>query len=795
MKQEHTKLLFLFPILIIILGFVAYANSLNGKFLYDDPILVENNKLIRAPSAVINFFTNDIFSGAAVGRKSSFYRPLQMASYTLNYSIGKLDVRGYHLVNTILHILVALSIYWLINILFSNHLLSLITALLFVVHPLHTEAVSYIAGRADSLVGLFMLLSFILYVKLINQTRINILKIIFLLLAYLCALFSKEYSLLLPLLLLFYHFVFGKKINITVFLSLLGVIAFYMVMRLTYLKPLLTLNTDTVADRLPGLFVAIFSYIKLLFLPFHLHFEYGQKLFAWTDLRTLGGVFITLLIFVWAYLKRGNKIILFSIGWFFLGLLPVSNLYKINYYMTEHFLYMPSIGFFLLLSYFLSLLYNNKYKIVALILMTCAVLFFLNLTIRQNDYWKDPLTFYTKTLELAPESSNAYTNLGQIYQDKGDLTKALSCYTKAIEFNPNNDKAYNNRGNLYNSNNNYDLSIPDLNKAVTLNPNYPEAYNNRGNAYNIKGDYVQALLDFNKAIELNPDYPEAYNNRGTTYNSKGNTSDAILNYNKAIELDPTIAKAYFNRANVYNKLRQYDQALLDYDRSIKLDPNFAEAYAKRGDTYNINGNYPQAILDYNKVIEINPKNATNYFNRGVAYDKEGNYTQALLDYNKTIELDSTLPNAYNTRGNLYLFQGNYAEAILDYNKTIELGLNDATIYFNRGIAYGKKGDYTQAILNYNKAIELKSDYLEAYNNRGNAYNMNGNYPEAILSFTKAIELAPNLTQGYGNRAIAYYNQMEFDKALNDLNKVQERGGKVNLELLEAVKKASVPPPQ
>lgn len=155
-KIAKNKVVLLSIALIIILGFIAYGNSLNGKFIWDDFNLVRDNRHIRNSSNITGIFTQDIGAGAA--EKYNFYRPLQMFTYMIDYSLWKLNVKGYHLTNTILHILAALVIYWLIDILFRDNLLSLFTSLFFVACPIHSEAVSYISGRADSLVTLFMLL-------------------------------------------------------------------------------------------------------------------------------------------------------------------------------------------------------------------------------------------------------------------------------------------------------------------------------------------------------------------------------------------------------------------------------------------------------------------------------------------------------------------------------------------------------------------------------------------------------------------------------------------------------------
>jgi len=158
--------IFFSVLLIIILGFAIYGNSLYGQFIWDDKYLIEKNITITNWSNLPRIFTEDIVSGA--GRRSQSYRPFQMLTYMIDFSLWKSDVRGYHLTNVLLHILVALGIYGLIITIFKDNLLSLLTGIFFVVHPIHTEAVTYVSGRADSLAFfVYGALLYLLYKKLI----------------------------------------------------------------------------------------------------------------------------------------------------------------------------------------------------------------------------------------------------------------------------------------------------------------------------------------------------------------------------------------------------------------------------------------------------------------------------------------------------------------------------------------------------------------------------------------------------------------------------------------------------
>ena len=166
-------------VLIVLIGLAVYSNSLKGQFLWDDEGLIQYNPHIKNWGYLSKIFISNLRAGA--GDSTNFYRPVQVFTYLIDYSLWKLNVIGYHMTNVLLHILVALSIYWLIQILFGDRILSLLTALFFVVHPIHTEAITYISGRADPLAALFILLCFIFYKKnwhihcLMNQIILQVL--------------------------------------------------------------------------------------------------------------------------------------------------------------------------------------------------------------------------------------------------------------------------------------------------------------------------------------------------------------------------------------------------------------------------------------------------------------------------------------------------------------------------------------------------------------------------------------------------------------------------------------------
>lgn len=605
--KKQARVIFLSSLLIIIAGLSVYLNSLNGKFVWDDEILIKNNPYIKSWSNLAKIFRSDI--GKGVEERYYFYRPIQISSYLLDYSLYKLNPVGYHLTNILLHILMALLIYWLVNILFGNSLLALITSLLFVVHPIHTEAVSYISGRADLLASVWVLLGLVFYLRYLKSKRMTAYLVVFL--SYLLAILSKECGLILPLLLLLYHYAFKIRLSLRPFFPILLCPFLYALWRLVIIKFLpQELPPDTLLQRLPGVFVALGNYIRLLVLPIGLHMEYGYKLFKPFASGAIFGYVILALLLFWGIKKRkANNLIFFSLVWFLITLLPQSNLYPLNAFMAEHWLYLPSMGFFLLLAYGLNYLYKTKgVRILSIIFLVGLVTFYSLLTIRQNNYWQEPEPLYQRTLRYAPQSSKALNNLGSIYQAKGRLQEAITLYNKAIEIDPYHIKAYNNLAKAYCEVDMTKEAITIAEKAIAIEPDYAMTYYNLANIYTSEARLSEAIAFYQKAAELSPDHPVIYNNLGKIYKEIGKIEESIASYKKAIELNPRYATAYNNMGIVLSTvLDKEEEAIVVFKKGLEIDPNLASAHNNLAAAYYYTKQYDLAIKHCNKAIELGYK--------------------------------------------------------------------------------------------------------------------------------------------------------------------------------------------
>ena len=560
----------IFIILIIILGFTIYFNSLGGDFIWDDFNLIKGNIYIRNWSGLSQVFTKSICAG--IGESSTFYRPLQMATYIADYALWKLDPRGYHLTNILLHLLAALALYWFVKALFNNGILALFSSLLFISHPVQVEAVAYISGRADLLVTIFILISFLSYLKFLQTKKIAAWMMMFC--SFIFALLSKENALIFPALLLIYHYAFQKELKIKQFLPLVGVSGIYIGLRLIFMNTVFydTPVETTFIQRLPGFFAALTDYSRILFLPFNLHMEYGGRLFSFLAPKVILGFCIILFLLVCVLRSRNsNRLVFFSLFWFVIALLPFSNFYPINSYMAEHWLYLPAIGFFIILgNLFTSLYAKENSRFMALGLLICLLSAWSYLTIKQNAYWRSELSFYKRTLEYAPRSGRIYYNLGNLFCDAKDEPQGIQMYLKAIQIDPRYAEAYINLGRAYISLGKNEEGIKYCQIALGIDHNLSKAYYNLGNAYYNLKQKDKSIEMLEKSTKLNPVYIEAYNNLALEYAETGNIDQALRLWNKCVKLKPDFTLAHFNLSVFYFKRKEYDLAIRHCDRVMAL---------------------------------------------------------------------------------------------------------------------------------------------------------------------------------------------------------------------------------
>ncbi len=288
-----------------------------------------------------------------------------------------------------------------------------------------------------------------------------------------------------------------------------------------------------------------------------------------------------------------------------------------------------------------------------------------------------------------------------IYMKNLTKQQALGCF-------------FNNLGNVYNDIGDIDTAQRALEEAVTINPTLSESRANLGNIYLQKGLVTDAIAQYEAALEVNPKAPKTYNNLGNALVQIDRLDRAVTSYRQSIRLDANFADAYRNLALVYNRRQQYSQALTALRQALRLDPQNAAIYDQFGEVYQLRKEPALGIAHYRKALSLRRNSAESYFGLGLCYRQLGQTANEIEAYRNALAIKADMPAALINLGNAYFGQKDYARAIESYIRALEVKPDDAWIYYNLGAAYSNSNDYTQAVTAYEQAVTLDPSIGDAH---------------------------------------------------------------------------------
>ena len=542
-------------VLFILLAIIAvYHHIPNAPFLWDDEVMIVGNNSIKGETNIVKIFTTGAFGGSL--ESSSFYRPIQILSYSLDYKIGGLNPTGYHITNLLLFFLSCVFLLLILRNLGIGPGLSFIIVLFFCIHPINIENVTYLAGRGDVLCTFFSFLSLFLVTHTF-KSQYRFLWAVLAVLFYLLALFSKENTVFLPLVIIF-MFTWKKEIFyshkpfyivlLTIFLATLSAFLFF---KFYHLANLQTKSLSLIADaplevRLFTFPSIIVTYLRLLIIPFNYHMEYH---FLNSNLFTVD-FFILLIIclfLIYIYIRKiipRNEFI-FYLAWFIIFLLPVMNVfYPLAATLREHWVSFSSVAIFLFIGRLLEI-YQVKnfhyFKIpIGKILILLGLLYMGSFTYVRNKDWKDPFRLYAHDVKYAPKSFILWNNLGVEYFRKQQPREAERCFEQSENVCPGAGYAptFNNLG-VIKQNNGLFIEAEELYlKAIELE-DYLLAFQNLGRILIFQKRFDEANAILEKGNALYPDDPEIIYFLGYTLFNLGEQkkAEALLSYLERIYPD------------------------------------------------------------------------------------------------------------------------------------------------------------------------------------------------------------------------------------------------------------------
>lgn len=565
----------LVPLLVIAAATaVVYSNTLDASFQWDDfPHIVEDEAV------------------RDLGRwwPPTGRRWLGQLTFALNYRFGGLDVRGYHLVNTAVHVCTSLLVAWLAALTLSTPRareaeagpllrsgLPLAAGLLFAVHPTATQAVTYVVQRFTSLATLFYLLALALHVqgRLAREERSTSRARTFCLhflsvLAAAAAMKTKEISFTLPLVAAGYELLFFKRMRLPL-----------VPLALTALLVPLGLSSQDLSDvagdasrfGLEGSAVprwtylltqsrVVVRYLRLVVVPSGQNLDYDfslsrsvlepEVLLALATVLSVIGLAAYLLARALERRRVEGLLVFFGVAWFFVTLSVESSVIPIADVIFEHRMYLPNAGAAVALG--TALLWSGERvhwppslaaRLAAALLVTAGPLGIA--TYSRNFVWKDEVTLWEDVVSKSPRKKRPHVALGVAYEAEGRLDEAMRHYLTAVEIDPRSAVARNNLGGIYREKGLLEAALLEYREALRIAPGYAAAHNNLGVAYADMGRLEEAIAEYQQALRLKPRYARARSNLGAAFGAQGRFDDAIREFREALRLDPGLVEAREN---------------------------------------------------------------------------------------------------------------------------------------------------------------------------------------------------------------------------------------------------------
>jgi Flp pilus assembly protein TadD len=616
--------------IIVVLGVLIYANSLQVPFYLDDYRELVNSPLIKD----FSYFTSYFFAGG-IGALVS--RSFGYLTFALNYHVGGLNVVGYHLVNIAIHLMAALLVYRLVSLTLLTPyfapgrdrvtagnragFIALLAALLFVAHPLQTQAVTYLIQRFASLAALLYLLSLTSYIRariLLNEPTKRLFAagawftVAFV--SALLAFMTKQNAFTLPFVVVLYEMMFfPHDKNKTIGILLGALVAGTTVIFVAAGKPMGTLIASidrfTTAepdisrlDYLATQIRVLVTYLRLLLVPVGQQLDYDYPVytsFLNTDVL-MSGVLLGILFAAAVYClflanrrecRYGDatplfRVIAFGVFWFFITLSIESSIIPITDVIFEHRMYLPSVGIFMAVAAAVSLVSNGGALVSGwprtpvLAVSAVVVLILGGMTIARNRVWGDEVSFWEDNASKSPLNGRVLNNLAMARIKKGDLAGAEQAYLRAIELKTYQDATYVNLGRIYMEWGRLDRALELFRAALSINPDLAEAHNCIGQVYASQNKIDDALQEFLLVVKLKPTLADAYNNIGSMYVRKKQYPEALEFFGKALKRNPDCVDAYINRGQLLLSLERRNDAIVDYRRALAADPTNATAAAQ-----------------------------------------------------------------------------------------------------------------------------------------------------------------------------------------------------------------------
>lgn len=613
---------------------LPYLNSLSNGFVYDDNIQVLANPYLRSFHFLRQIFTTSVWSyqGGPAGI-TNYYRPMMSLGYLFCYRLFGPNALVFHLVNLTLDAAVVILVYKVTERLFRNQFVGVAAALVFALHPVHSEPVDWVGAVTDLELTLFFLAAFWFYLQIprLSSGRLTR-RWIALQMAVVASLalgaLSKEPALTLPVILTIYEHFYredrtetGVAEKIARYAPAWAFVPAYLPARAHFLgsfAPVQITRLGAASDELLLSAIALLDqYVAKMLWPVRLCAYYAFPS-SWLVLlpEVLGGIAaLALGSLLFIVLWKRARLVSFGLVWFLVTLSPVLNIRWMPVgAFAERYLYLPSVGLCWVIAWACWRLWQiaPRRRVAWRIALAAAatslmVAAALRIVIRNRD-WKDDLTFYQRTLALSPDSYTMHTNLGKLYWEHGQSGLAEKEWRTAAKLEPDDSVAFDNLGLLLTSQQQYDEALADLKRALELAPQDSFAHRNLGNLYSELGRRQEAEQEFKTALRISSLDADARDQLGQLYLDENRLQEAEVQFRDSLAVRPSLA-AWLGLG--VSRWRQGDatEAERDLKNAEVMGPREGRIHFLLGLLYSATGRNAQAFEEYGRSgLKVDPNN-------------------------------------------------------------------------------------------------------------------------------------------------------------------------------------------
>lgn len=686
-------------VFIAIAGIAAYANAFFGPFVFDDVSSIVDNPTIRSLSPLREALSPPTGWGLTVSG-----RPILNLSFAINHAIGGLDVRSYHAANLLIHLLAGLTLFGLVRRTLLRPslaprwaeravMVAAVTAGLWTLHPLQTESVTYIVQRAESLMGLFFLLTLYLFVRAEDSPR----PLLWRSAAFVSCLLgvgTKEVAALTPILVLLYD---------RTFLSGSFLAAWqrhrwsHLVLASTWIPQAFLLAATggnrggtvgfDVGTSWSGYwltqFEAVTRYLGLAVWPHPLVFDYGK-----VAPPSHGAVLVWALPVVVAAIAtlvalRRWPVAGFLGAAFFLLLAPTSVVPNAQQMIVEHRMYLPLAAVIACVVGALAVKTNPRAFIAGGIAVALAAGF---VTSRRNAVYASEQLLWEDTLAKRPANARAHNNLGLALYRRGELDRAISHFAESKRLDASDAHTHHNLGLALTRTGRLAEAAPAFLEAVQILPHFFNAQTNLGMVYTQLGRAEEALSHFAAALNHDPAPAETHFQFGVALASLGRWAEAAQQYAAAVSADPRHAQAHSNWGVALTQLNDSDRAIAQFQSALRLKPELADTHFNLALVLTGQRQSSAALFHYSEAVRLDPQHADAQKNLGILLVQSGKVPDGIVHLERALALRPELPEAHTNLALALLTAGRFAEAISSYESAMRLRPTDPRAYYNLGYA-------------------------------------------------------------------------------------------------------------